>query len=161
MLYTTSLVNINELVQLKPLLVEIEVIPPSGRSGEPNRLPGSSRPIESLFAVAYYKPTCDPYIFPRYRHENALLQHLTKKLSGILKPKMQVKHLKVSRGSGYIPLTHVGKVWIQESDAKVEIKLLVISHYGVAGHRGIEKTLSILKETYHWRAMSEDCSASI
>ena len=62
------------------------------------------------------------------------------------------------KGLGNVPLTHEGKLWIPENDAELQIKLLVVSQSGAAGHRA---KLIILKETYHWKTMSEDCSAFI
>ena len=79
--------------------------------------------------------------------------------------KSQAKHAseasEIVKGSGNIPLTHVGKIRIPEGDAELQIKLNVVSYCGAAGHRGVKTTLSILKKTYHWNTMGEDCRAFI
>ena len=54
--------------------------------------------------------------------------------------------------------TVLGKNWIPEQDADLELKLLVIAHCGSSGHRGRDTTLSILKENFSWKMMDEDCS---
>ena len=79
--------------------------------------------------------------------------------------KSQAKHASEAsqsvKGSGNIPLTHVGRLWIPESDAELRMKLPVVSHCGAGGHRGVKTTLKVLTEKYNWKTMSEDCSEFI
>ena len=47
-------------------------------------------------------------------------------------------------------------IWIPEDDLDTKVKLLVLSHCGASGHRGVEATASILKENFTWKFMDED-----
>lgn len=45
---------------------------------------------------------------------------------------------------------HQGRIWIPSSDADLQLKILVGSHCGSIGHRGIESTTSIIKKSFWW-----------
>lgn len=45
------------------------------------------------------------------------------------------------------------RIWVPAHDAELQLKVLVISHAGVAGHRGQDATLSILRESFWWPKM--------
>ena len=49
-----------------------------------------------------------------------------------------------------------GQIWISCDDAKLKLKLMVISHCGSVGHREADATKSILKEKYAWKYMDDD-----
>ena len=51
-----------------------------------------------------------------------------------------------------------GKVWIPPKNSELQIKLLVVGHFGPSGHRGNEATLSILRASYTWENMEGDCA---
>lgn len=51
---------------------------------------------------------------------------------------------------------NVGRIWIPEADLELQLKVLVASHYGTIGHRGIEATRSILRENFFWENMDQD-----
>lgn len=50
-----------------------------------------------------------------------------------------------------------GKVWIPDPDTLLQIKILVIAHCGIGGHRGHETTLSTIREKFIWTDMASDC----
>ena len=54
-----------------------------------------------------------------------------------------------------------GKLWIPTEDVDVHLKVLVISHCGIMGHRGVEPTSSIIHELFAWDGMSRDAEAFV
>lgn len=49
-----------------------------------------------------------------------------------------------------------GKIWIPNQDLELQLKLIVVSHCGSVGHRGIDGTKSILKEDFYWKTLDHD-----
>ncbi len=50
-----------------------------------------------------------------------------------------------------------GKLWIPEKDADLQLKILVVAHCGTSGHRAVESTGSVIKESYNWATIDADC----
>ncbi len=48
------------------------------------------------------------------------------------------------------------KIWIPTEASEMQLILIVIAHTGTAGHRGVDATLDILKQSYHWKYMHYD-----
>ena len=49
-----------------------------------------------------------------------------------------------------------GRIWIPNEDLELQLKVIVTSHCGSIGHRGIEATRSILKENFAWGTLDQD-----
>ena len=47
-------------------------------------------------------------------------------------------------------------MWIPGKDVELQLKILVISHCGLVGHRGAVATASIVAETFWWETMKDD-----
>ena len=47
-------------------------------------------------------------------------------------------------------------IWIPDEVTDLKLKILVTSHCGCAGHRGMDLTLSIVREDFVWIGMQED-----
>ena len=56
---------------------------------------------------------------------------------------------------------HKGRIWIPGDDIELQLKVLVGSHCGTIGHRGMDATRSILQEGYWWKNMSKDSDALV
>ena len=48
------------------------------------------------------------------------------------------------------------RIYIPRLEYETQLKLLVVSHSGISGHRGVDSTLSILCEEYYWEKMRDD-----
>jgi len=48
-----------------------------------------------------------------------------------------------------------GRIWIPD-DVELQFKILVCSHCGTIGHRGMDATRSILRESFWWPTMDKD-----
>lgn len=46
--------------------------------------------------------------------------------------------------------------WFPEISTETKLKLIVCAHCGIGGHRDIDATESILKETFFWKNMKDD-----
>lgn len=49
-------------------------------------------------------------------------------------------------------------IWIPEGDSALHMKVIVISHCGIGGHRGNSATESTIRENFHWGSLHEDVS---
>ena len=49
-----------------------------------------------------------------------------------------------------------GKVWIPSDDLDLQLRICVISHAGIGGHRGYEATLSAIQDHFFWRSLNSD-----
>ena len=47
-------------------------------------------------------------------------------------------------------------VWIPSADKDLQLKLMVVSHCGIMGHRGADATRSVLRETFLWNELDKD-----
>lgn len=47
-------------------------------------------------------------------------------------------------------------IWIPSEATELKLRILVISHGGIGGHRGIKATESILREYFYWTSMCQD-----
>jgi hypothetical protein len=47
-------------------------------------------------------------------------------------------------------ITESGVVWVPQDVAQMEVRLCVVAHFGMAGHRGVETTLQRLKLRFWW-----------
>lgn len=64
------------------------------------------------------------------------------------------KGVKLTERDGF--LTHRERVWIPDADRTMRKQLMVIAHYGISGHNGIEGTMQKLKAKFYWESMSAD-----
>ena len=49
-----------------------------------------------------------------------------------------------------------GKLWIPKQANELQLRIIVVAHTGLAGHRGYDATLSIIKEKFTWGSLSHD-----
>lgn len=49
-----------------------------------------------------------------------------------------------------------GKIWIPSDATDLKLRILIPSHCGVMGHRGVEATCSIIMENFKWRNLAAD-----
>jgi len=49
-----------------------------------------------------------------------------------------------------------GRTWIPDEADDLQLRLLVVAHCGVGGHRGAESTESTLREEFTWSTLKED-----
>ena len=54
-----------------------------------------------------------------------------------------------------------GKIWIPDNSAALKLKLLVSSHCGMGGHRGVEATESIVRGKYDWPEIKNDVKSFV
>lgn len=47
-------------------------------------------------------------------------------------------------------------IWIPHSAIELQMKIIVISHCSIGGHRGRAATLSVVKENFRWASMKDD-----
>lgn len=52
-------------------------------------------------------------------------------------------------------------MWIPEHDAEMQLKVMVVSHFGLYGHRGQDSTSSIVRDNFYWRTMKEDVATFV
>ena len=52
--------------------------------------------------------------------------------------------------------TESGALWIPAGVPDLKIRLCVVAHYGLGGHRGVESTLLCLKKHFEWHHMKSD-----
>ncbi|KAF0712314.1 hypothetical protein As57867_004858, partial [Aphanomyces stellatus] len=52
--------------------------------------------------------------------------------------------------------TTTGAVWIPSSAADLQMRLCVVAHFGVGGHRGIGATKQVLSERFWWSGLAAD-----
>jgi len=50
------------------------------------------------------------------------------------------------------------KIWIPEEDLELQLKVMVCSHCGTLGHRGMDSTMSIIQEDFWWSTLAQDVS---
>ncbi len=62
------------------------------------------------------------------------------------------ENMRVKDGMAFID----NKIWIPTEASEMQLILILIAHTGTAGHRGVEATLDILKQSYHWKYMHND-----
>ena len=48
------------------------------------------------------------------------------------------------------------RIWITSADKELQLKLMVVSHCGIMGHRGADATKSVLRETFFWNELDKD-----
>jgi hypothetical protein len=53
-------------------------------------------------------------------------------------------------------ITESGIVWVPQDAARMQVRLCVVAHFGIAGHRGVETTLQRLKLRFWWHSMAKD-----
>jgi hypothetical protein len=58
-------------------------------------------------------------------------------------------------------VTKNNKVWIPEEAMELKIRLCVIAHAGLAGHRGINTTVQALKEVFIWKGMQQEVATFV
>jgi hypothetical protein len=58
-------------------------------------------------------------------------------------------------------VTKNNKVWIPEEAMELRIRLCVIAHAGLAGHRGINTTVQALKEVFIWKGMQQEVATFV
>ena len=66
------------------------------------------------------------------------------------------KQVTLARGSDNIWRTASQLIWIPNGDRNLQIRLLIISHCGSAGHRAYDATCNVLKQVVWWSTMDED-----
>jgi len=49
-------------------------------------------------------------------------------------------------------------IWIPDSCHELQLKIIVSGHCGEIGHRGIDATLSVIRESFYWSTMYQDVS---
>ena len=54
-----------------------------------------------------------------------------------------------------------GSIWIPDDNLELKLKILTISHGGVAGHRGKEVTESVIREAFWWKSLTKDVNAFV
>ena len=57
--------------------------------------------------------------------------------------------------------TKSGKVWLPEEAVDLKQRLCVVAHAGLAGHRGINTTVTALQADFAWKYMQQDVTAFI
>lgn len=55
------------------------------------------------------------------------------------------------------PIKINGKIWVPSSAHNIQLAIITAAHCGVSGHRGVEGTLSIAKEQFHWTRFVKHC----
>jgi hypothetical protein len=53
-------------------------------------------------------------------------------------------------------ITESRAVWVPQDAAQMQVRLCVVAHFGIAGHRGVETTLQRLKLRFWWNGMAKD-----
>ncbi len=53
------------------------------------------------------------------------------------------------------------RIWVPDADDELQLRLLVVAHCGTAGHRGVESTADIVRETYAWQTVDADAAAFV
>ncbi|KAF0716554.1 Aste57867_2784 [Aphanomyces stellatus] len=61
-------------------------------------------------------------------------------------------------GDGELPLlkTPTGAVWFPSTASALQMRLCVVAHFGVGGHRGITATKKVLAERFWWSGLAVD-----
>jgi hypothetical protein len=49
-----------------------------------------------------------------------------------------------------------GTIWIPSQASPLKMRLCVVAHYGLGGHRGVQATLASLKRFFEWKGMQAD-----
>ena len=47
------------------------------------------------------------------------------------------------------------RIWIPSADEELQLKLMVVSHCGIMGHRVADATKSVLRETFYWNELDK------
>ena len=48
------------------------------------------------------------------------------------------------------------RVWIPSPEKELQLKVMVVSHCGIMGHRCADATKSVLRETFFWNELDKD-----
>ena len=54
-----------------------------------------------------------------------------------------------------------GLIWVPEDDPEMQLKVMVVSHCGLCGHRGQESSESIVRENFYWRTLKDDMATFV
>lgn len=49
-----------------------------------------------------------------------------------------------------------GKIWIPDDATDLQVRICVVGHFGIAGHRGMTLTLQQISERFVWADMKSD-----
>lgn len=100
--------------------------------------------IQSLVQIAdQVVPSAVDIVWPTTQ---SLLASQTKSVN---KP---TKFLKDECGLIYVN----GRIWIPREDSEMRMKIIVASHCGSMGHRGVDSTASIIRENFQWIGLLQD-----
>ncbi|OWZ02461.1 hypothetical protein PHMEG_00025967, partial [Phytophthora megakarya] len=50
-----------------------------------------------------------------------------------------------------------GRIWLPDSASDLQLRICIIGHFGVAGHRSMEVTLATIREHFVWSTLEKDC----
>lgn len=66
--------------------------------------------------------------------------------------------LRAPRRSGDFWRTADNKIWIPNDAGDLQLRLCVVAHFGVGGHRSISATTDTLRQRYAWTGLEADVS---
>ena len=53
------------------------------------------------------------------------------------------------------------QIWIPQQDLELQLKIMVCSHCGSIGHRGMDETGSVIRENFWWSSLDQDVKALV